>query len=783
MNRLPIEILRNALKDSTGQELVESGSGWMACCPAHKDRNPSLSVSEGNDGRVLLNCFAGCSTESVLAALGLTASDLFPENPEQTTSSMSMKPQKSRKRGGFHGRSTIPKPNTVTFQTSRDAIESLEKRLGNRAAAWTYHDADGGEAGAVIRWDLPDGGKTIRPICHSDDGWSIGAILEPRPLYRLPCLSQSKLVYIAEGEKAADAGVAIGLNITTSHGGCEAPAKTDWSPLTGKEAVILPDNDDAGEKYAETVAGILTKLAPPATVRIVRLRDLWPELPEKGDLDDWHEAQIEVKPDTLRAKLDALVATVEPWQPERPRPALEPFVPFPVAALPQVVQALVMAGSDAIGCDPAFIALPILSVLGASIGNTRRLRLKPGWDVPPIIWTAIVGRSGSQKSPAWKLALSAVDELEKEADRRWRRAMAEYRTAVAEQKRDRRTADDSADSEEPTEQPTVPIAERFVVSDTTIEALAPLLLENPRGLLLTVDELVGWLGSFDRFNRGGRASADAGRWLSMFNAAPLRVDRKTGEPRTIYVPSAAVSVCGGIQPGTLRKAIGTEHRENGLLARMLLAYPPPRSRRWSETAIRANSVEPFTELLRSLRRIEFERDRSGAPVSGIVELSQTAKNLYCEFYNEHAQEQETLDDDLAAAWSKLEEYAARLAMIIHVCRHVSGEDVAEREVDEISMAAGIVLTRWFCRETRRVYAVLEQSESERACHELADWIRRKGGEVSVPAVQGGHRRFRTSVEAEMALEELVSAGLGYWQPVNTTRRGGRPSRRFVLSPV
>ncbi len=195
MNRLPIEILRDALKDSTGQELVESGSGWMACCPAHKDRNPSLSVSEGNDGRVLLNCFAGCSTESVLAALGLTASDLFPENPEnpeQTTASMSMKPQKSRKRGGFHGRSTTPKPNTVTFQTSRDAIESLEKRLGNRAAAWTYHDAEGGEAGAVIRWDLPDGGKTIRPICHSDDGWSIGAMLEPRPLYRLPCLSQPK---------------------------------------------------------------------------------------------------------------------------------------------------------------------------------------------------------------------------------------------------------------------------------------------------------------------------------------------------------------------------------------------------------------------------------------------------------------------------------------------------------------------------------------------------------------------------------------------------------------
>ncbi|MDA0922042.1 MAG: CHC2 zinc finger domain-containing protein, partial [Planctomycetota bacterium] len=93
MNRLPIERVLNALKDSTGRELVESGSGWMACCPAHDDHNPSLSVSVKEDGRVLLNCFSECSTESVLAALGLTAADLFPKNPEQTTVSMSMKPQ------------------------------------------------------------------------------------------------------------------------------------------------------------------------------------------------------------------------------------------------------------------------------------------------------------------------------------------------------------------------------------------------------------------------------------------------------------------------------------------------------------------------------------------------------------------------------------------------------------------------------------------------------------------------------------------------------------------
>jgi hypothetical protein len=51
---------------------------WSACCPAHEDRGPSLSVRENSDGAVLVHCFAGCSVDAVLGALGLALSDLFP---------------------------------------------------------------------------------------------------------------------------------------------------------------------------------------------------------------------------------------------------------------------------------------------------------------------------------------------------------------------------------------------------------------------------------------------------------------------------------------------------------------------------------------------------------------------------------------------------------------------------------------------------------------------------------------------------------------------------------
>lgn len=56
-----------------------NGSGkWKACCPAHDDKDPSLSIKEGSDGRVLLHCWAGCETRDVTAAIGLELRDLFP---------------------------------------------------------------------------------------------------------------------------------------------------------------------------------------------------------------------------------------------------------------------------------------------------------------------------------------------------------------------------------------------------------------------------------------------------------------------------------------------------------------------------------------------------------------------------------------------------------------------------------------------------------------------------------------------------------------------------------
>lgn len=183
---------------------------------------------------------------------------------------------------------------------------------------------------------------------------------------------------------------------------------------------------------------------------------------------------------------------------------------------------------------------------------------------------------------------------------------------------------DTKSTASPPTKPEAPVSQRFFISDTTIEALAPILAENPRGVLLARDELAGWLGSFDRYS-GGKGNADAAHWLSTHNGESLVVDRKTGSPKTLYVDSAFVSITGGIQPAVLHRALGIEHRESGLAARLLLTSPPRKPKRWIEADVDPTLEAEFAILLERLFQLEPKIDVDGRSFPLILELTPDAK--------------------------------------------------------------------------------------------------------------------------------------------------------------
>ncbi len=123
-------------------------------------------------------------------------------------------------------------------------------KRGRLVASWSYP----GDVARVGRWDVPNEKKQCRPIHRVDDGWMVGDPPGKWPLYRGDEVPAAGTIYVVEGEKCADHGRVIGMPCIASADGSSAAESTDWSPLAGRDVVILPDHDAAGMKYARAVA-------------------------------------------------------------------------------------------------------------------------------------------------------------------------------------------------------------------------------------------------------------------------------------------------------------------------------------------------------------------------------------------------------------------------------------------------------------------------------------------------------------------------------------------------
>jgi putative DNA primase/helicase len=212
------------------QNVKKTAYGWQACCPAHDDHRPSLSIKIDKE-KVLLHCHAGCTVDDVRDSAGLCWRDLFLENAP-----------KSKQVATYNYRD---ERGELLFQTVRYKPKSFGVR---------HHDGD-------IRW------------IYNIDGVR-------RVPYRLPELLASRWCLVLEGEKDVRTAEKMKLIAT-----CNAFGAGKWlaeysEHFRGKHVFIIPDNDDPGASHARSVACSLFPIVK--RLKIVRL-------PTGKDLTDWHE--------------------------------------------------------------------------------------------------------------------------------------------------------------------------------------------------------------------------------------------------------------------------------------------------------------------------------------------------------------------------------------------------------------------------------------------------------------------------------------------------------------
>jgi len=259
----------NRLKNVNG-----SGGQYSARCPAHDDNRNSLSVSVGKDNRIICHCHAGCAPEDITAALGLTMRDLFAELAPGEVFPTYNGPQSSGKR---------PEPVAVyTYPTGAQKLKYQDKRF-----TWRHPDGAGGAGGWI---------------------WNRKGV--PRSLYVAGALKSP--VFVVEGEKDADSLHALGYNAVSGEDGA-GPGK--WrkeytEQLKGLVCVVLHDNDDIGRAYGEETAAALHGAG--CTVYALDLSNVWPEIPEHGDVSDMIAA---FGPEATAGKLTALMGKAEEYKP------------------------------------------------------------------------------------------------------------------------------------------------------------------------------------------------------------------------------------------------------------------------------------------------------------------------------------------------------------------------------------------------------------------------------------------------------------------------------------
>lgn len=244
--------------------------GYMSFCPAHLDGKKqgrrSLHIEEKN-GKLLVYCFAGCSYENIMQALGF-------DHPFGTGNRQQREPEAVYDYLNETGR--------LLYQVLRFPGKQFKQRRPDGAGAWIYN---------------------LKGV--------------ERTLYRLPetlaAVKRGETIYIPEGEKDCENLVKLGLAATANSGGAGKwePRFTDY--LIGASVVILPDNDEPGRKHVDQVARSLQGKAK--SIKVVEL----PDLPEKSDVSDWLSAG------GTREKLLEIADKAQTWG---KKPSQKTFMPL-----------------------------------------------------------------------------------------------------------------------------------------------------------------------------------------------------------------------------------------------------------------------------------------------------------------------------------------------------------------------------------------------------------------------------------------------------------------------
>jgi Protein of unknown function (DUF3987) len=577
--------------------------------------------------------------------------------------------------------------------------------------SYYYPNRDGSPLLRVNRSDKGDGKKDFYQQHWNGSKWVNGNpdhIKRLIPIYRYPEVQQAiqrkELVFVVEGEATADALWALGIAATTTIGGSGGYANygSYLEDLLGARLVLSPDRDVPGLEYMSNflrdfssqiegwyLAGTVGLWKNPAGGM-----DIGDDISDRQLTKEQILAKI-ISSDAVGDYLTSPEPNISPDEDEEEENSQ--FLQVKLGSLleikgkkaPQLFQgdlgkALKVTAKN-FNISSEILVFCLLPILSARIPSETRLMINPGTDylVPALRWTALIGETGTKKSPVLKALLAPLLNIQKQISAQYKAEKDAYDKDYnlwKTEKVDKR-------GEEPT--PPAPMLDCYF-SDFTIESIGQSISDRPDdSYLVFVDELAGFFKSMDAYRKGG---GDRQKWLDLYNAGALKINRK-GSP-TIFCPHTSVSILGGLQPSVLAQMIKDDaSAEDGLWNRFMFCRLP----QTKTDAFSHNSISLFECLLALYTNL------SSAPVIEHV-LSDAAKTLW-KVWHDDVEDKVMVEASelLRGTYAKAEGIAGRNALIVHRAIAAQQGVIPELAISGEVMAMAIEWTQWELGQTLLEY--------------------------------------------------------------------------------
>ena len=372
---------------------------------------------------------------------------------------------------------------------------------------------------------------------------------------------------------------------------------------------------------------------------------------------------------------------------------------FPISIFPAKIQRIIREVHECHNYPTDYIAAAILTAIAIGIGNTHLAQIKQGWLESPILYMALIGRPGANKSHPLSFAMKPFFDYDYRQNQEFEKALAKYDELMSMSRKERT---ESGGEQFPQE----PIRKRFLISDVTPEGLSLIHAQNKRGLCLWADELSAWFKNFNRYNNGSEEQF----WLSVFSAKTTISDRKNAKS-SIFIKRPYISVIGTIQKKILNELAKGERSSNGFIDRILFVMPNLQQKaRWNDKELPKDIEQEWNDIIDKLIQSECSLNEHGEIEPQILFFSEDAKKRLYEWQHHFSElcDRET-NDTIVSIYYKLEIYIIRFCLIIQLARWTCGE-CDKHMIDLESVNRAILLAEYFRTTAVKVQTTVSQEQ-------------------------------------------------------------------------